>query len=91
MFGRSNKGSVTDRSIEIIVNHVGSTVQELWFDNQSQYTTAGLETILRGCPLLRSLTMVGLEVTPDELERLLPLSSTLPSLWQGPAVHQERG
>jgi len=77
LYGRSNKGSVTDRSIEIIVNKVGSTVQELVFANQRQITPAGLETILRGCPLLRSLKMVGLELTVEELERLLPLSSTL--------------
>lgn len=77
LFGRSNEGSVTDQSIDIIVNKVGSTVQALDFVNQRQITPAGLETILRKCPLLRSLKIVGLELTVQDLERLLPLSSTL--------------
>jgi len=59
LFGRSGRGSVTDRSIEIIVGKVGSTIQELNLENQTRVTAAGLETILRGCPLLRKLTIIG--------------------------------
>mmetsp|Transcript_7705 Transcript_7705/g.12074 ORF Transcript_7705/g.12074 Transcript_7705/m.12074 type:complete len:105 (+) Transcript_7705:23-337(+) len=58
-YGRQVKGSITDHSIELIVGEAGSTVQDLNFYYQSQITVAGLETILRGCPLLRNLIIIG--------------------------------
>jgi hypothetical protein len=77
MFGRSSKGTVTDQNIEMIVKQIGSTVQELQFTNQTQITTVGLETILKGCPLLRKLVITGSYFTVEELARLLPCSKTL--------------
>ena len=75
--GRQVKGSITDRSLKVVVNKVGATVQDLNFYYQSQITVAGLETILTGCPLLRNVVIIGKEFTPKELERLLPLSNSL--------------
>ena len=77
LFGRSGKGTVTDQNIVMIVKQIGSTVQELQFTNQTQITAVGLETILKGCPLLRKLVITGSYFTVDELVRLLPCSKTL--------------
>ena len=79
MFGftRPPMGSVTDRSIEIIVQTIGSTVEELDFGWQLQVTATGFETILRGCPRLRSLKLNGFTPTVQEMERVLPLSASL--------------
>jgi len=75
--GRARVGGLTDHSMKIIVEKVGGSIQELNLDFQTQITPAGLETILRGCPNLVFLTILGAKFTPEELERLLPLSPGL--------------
>lgn len=77
MYGRSCQGSLTDRGIAIIVEKIGGTVQQLSFFNQTLVTPVGLECILRGCPLLRRLEISGSHFEVQDLERILPLSSTL--------------
>jgi hypothetical protein len=48
LFGRFAKGSVTDQSIEVIVEKVGNTIQELNFQYQSQITQVGLKQFYVG-------------------------------------------
>ncbi|MGK3744156.1 MAG: hypothetical protein ACI90V_011016 [Bacillariaceae sp.] len=48
LFGQFAKGSVTDQSIEVIVEKVGNTIQELNFQYQSQITQVGLKQFYVG-------------------------------------------
>lgn len=40
-------------------------------------TSKGIDTILRGCPHLLELDVIGADFQAEDLQRLLPLSSTL--------------
>jgi hypothetical protein len=80
---------MTDQSIAVIVDKVGRTLQELVFEYQSKITS-GIGNDPSWVSLLRNLSMAGCEFTPEELESLLPISTSLLHFCFGPTGFKTR-